>query len=505
MKPSLKARWRLVIAGRARTLLLMVPLHMLAFVALYLAAARMMEDGFVETTTETSRLLLNQAVAQLAVASDDPADEEVRRRLLDLFLAAHSDLELALLDPRGRPVGPSPGDDPRAEESVRRILAGEMEEDFWLDSTGGMSRMRGFKRVVAADRCSSCHDLGETLGVAALSLNVTDSLRGVQDRVLRNLILLIIFWGAVFGVTTALVRRSVQRSASRLVADLTAAEAGERRATVDAKLVLDSGSAALHRSLREFLVRQREREAEVASKLERTDQLASLGGLAAGLAHEIKNPLAGIMGALEILREDTGEEFTRGLCDEMLAELVRVNETLQALLTSARPSPPQLTTIDLADLLAEVHRLIEPGLRRRSIQLEVETEGESLEARIDAAKIRQVLLNLIDNAAAAIDQGGTIHLRAADFPDGGGVIVAVEDDGPGIPEDTLRQIFDPFYTTKFAGTGLGLAISQSLVEQHGGTLQVESEVGKGTTFFVFLPEGGPDDDTCDTALPREDA
>jgi two-component system nitrogen regulation sensor histidine kinase GlnL len=271
--------------------------------------------------------------------------------------------------------------------------------------------------------------------------------------------------------------------------------------------MVDLQAAPIHERPGEMLLLIHPRS--IAEKMDRTlvhrGAARSVIGMAAMLAHEIKNPLAGIKGALEILREDTGEEFTESLCNEMLGELGRVNETLQALLTSARPSPPQLTTIDVADLLSEVHRLIEPGLRRRQIRLEIVTEGDALTARIDAAKIRQVLLNLIDNAAAEIEEGGTILVRAADFPEGGGVIIAVEDDGPGIPEDTLPQIFDPFFTTKFSGTGLGLAISQSLVEQHGGTLQVESEVGKGTTFFVILPEGGPNEDAVAAEPPAADA
>jgi signal transduction histidine kinase len=98
------------------------------------------------------------------------------------------------------------------------------------------------------------------------------------------------------------------------------------------------------------------------------------------------------------------------------------------------------------------------------------------------------LVNLISNAADAIDHGGTISVRATEFPDGKGVIIAVEDDGPGISEEGLGGIFEPFYTTKFSGTGLGLAVAKSLVDKHGGRIEVESAVGAGTTFFVLLPE-----------------
>jgi len=114
------------------------------------------------------------------------------------------------------------------------------------------------------------------------------------------------------------------------------------------------------------------------------------------------------------------------------------------------------------------------------------TDGP-LEAQIDGPKIRQVLLNLIQNAAEAMEDGGTVTVRASDFPEGGGIVLAVQDDGPGIPPDQMKRVFEPFFSTKFSGTGLGLAIARSLVEQHGGTLQVDSEVGKGTNFYLILP------------------
>ena len=271
-------------------------------------------------------------------------------------------------------------------------------------------------------------------------------------------------------------------------ADLAAAEAGNVD-LLDSRpsFQLDPQAAKLHNSLRQFLQRQRERHVEVATRLAHTDQLASLGQLAAGLAHEIKNPLAGIQGALELLKQDTEDQPTTELYDEMLGELNRVNETLQALLSSARPSPPQLTPTDVRQLLEEIVRLLKPSLRRQRIALLTEVEAEHLEAEFDPTKIRQVLINLIQNSAEAMDGPGHVLLRAGTCPDGRGAVITVEDDGPGISEEHQAKIFDPFFTTKFSGTGLGLALARSMVEQHGGSLQFESAAGEGTTFYVILP------------------
>ena len=267
--------------------------------------------------------------------------------------------------------------------------------------------------------------------------------------------------------------------------------------------MLDSVSARLQIALRDFLKHHRERQVEEASRLAHTDQLASLGQLAAGLAHEIKNPLAGIQGALEILREDEDADSIKVLYGEMLSELDRVNSTLHSLLSSARPTPPRITDSDARQVIEEVHRLLAPGLRRQEISLELEFAAGDLIAKFDAAKIRQVLINLVQNAADAIGEKGEIKLSVMRCPDGTGAIFVVEDDGPGISEEHQKSIFEPFFTTKFSGTGLGLAIARTLVDQHEGTLEVESELGEGTTFYVILPESSETEDEAAEEVAEE--
>jgi two-component system, sporulation sensor kinase E len=172
----------------------------------------------------------------------------------------------------------------------------------------------------------------------------------------------------------------------------------------------------------------------------------------------------------------------------MLDELKRVNGILQQLLESGRPAPLRTVPTDLGKLLADTAELMGPSLRRHRVELKIEIAEGLPEARLDAAKIRQVLVNLIQNAAEAMKSGGHVSVRASRFPEGGGVVIAVVDDGPGMTESVRERIFQPFFTTKFTGTGLGLAITRSLVEQHGGRIDVDSELGRGTTFFVMLPD-----------------
>ena len=148
--------------------------------------------------------------------------------------------------------------------------------------------------------------------------------------------------------------------------------------------------------------------------------------------------------------------------------------------------------IDLVPPDQPFHAALYRSLGRKKVELVTHIEKGLPEIPLDAAKMRQVLLNLIQNAADAMgEKGGHVTIRAGALARRREVVLAVDDDGPGIGPDDLKHLFEPFFTTKFTGTGLGLTISKSLIEQHGGRIEVDSEVGRGTTFFVFLPESGP--------------
>ena len=487
-KPGKRARFRAFMVRRGRFWLITLPLHIFAFWILYVATARFTEMEVVGLAEDTARGQLNVAVQELDQIAVAHTSTGVVRHMFEAVLADHRNMNFKLLFPDGRTIGAATGITVPELEVVQEFIPSPRLQEVWLSAEGERERVRGISKVISTEQCVRCHPAGETLAVASMSMDVTNALQTVRQHTRRNLALLILAWAAALGGINALVRRSVQRFSSKFEEELAAAESGEGPASGAHRLVLDPHSAELQKSLQQFLRRQRQRQADVASKLAHTDQLASLGRLAAGLAHEIKNPLAGIQGALEILREDPTESETNiELYDEMLSELKRVNGTLRSLLGSARPGPARLATTDLNKLLDDVRILMAPGLRRQNVALELDLTDGPLEAQIDGSKIRQVLLNLIQNAAEAMEDGGTVTVRASDFPEGGGIVLAVQDDGPGIAPDQLKRVFEPFFSTKFSGTGLGLAIARSLVEQHGGTLQVDSEVGRGTNFYLILP------------------
>ena len=227
--------------------------------------------------------------------------------------------------------------------------------------------------------------------------------------------------------------------------------------------------------------------------LEKQEKLATLGTLAAGIAHEIRNPLTSLKARLYTLEKHLqAVPAARKDTDIIGAEISRLERIVKDVLSFARPSDPKLETIAAEGVIREVQGLMSPDLESRGVQLVAEPSPELL-IRADSAHLKQVLINLVRNAAEAIDGAGTVTLRtrAIRAPLGKreteAVILEVADSGGGIPPEVEKRLFDPFFTTKETGSGLGLPIAARIVEKHGGMLQYRTQVGHGTTFGVVLP------------------
>lgn len=238
---------------------------------------------------------------------------------------------------------------------------------------------------------------------------------------------------------------------------------------------------------------------QLESELMRTAQLSLLGELAASLAHEIKNPLAGIQGAVDILirRRQPGDPERLAL-EGVRGEVVRIDTTVRALLDRARPRPVNLAPTALTEVVRHAVMLgrgqaVSLAARARRISVEFEPPFDPMMLHLDAPLIEDAVLNLIINAIEAIDDEGRIIVRLrlslnADNQDvPGEAIVEVEDTGRGISEENLARIFVPFYTTTKNGTGLGLPAVRRIARAHGGRIDVTSTPGRGSTFSLHLP------------------
>jgi signal transduction histidine kinase len=289
-----------------------------------------------------------------------------------------------------------------------------------------------------------------------------------------------------------LVGREAVLPLHRLVAVMKKAEAGDLTVRADegrpdelgvAARGFDATLAALRRS-------QAELEAFYRERMVRADRFAAVGEIATSLAHEIKNPLAGLSGALELLAEDLSKDPRQSeVVSEMRHQVARLTHTMESLLSFARPAKAKLRSTDVNGSIEKVLFLIGQQSRGGPVSVVSQLDRALPQVMADPFQLEQVFLNICLNACQAMKGGGTLTVRSK--PGDGNVVVEIEDTGPGIPSDLRAQVFKPFFTTKREGNGLGLAISARIVAEHGGHIGYRCPPSGGTVFTVTLQQVRP--------------
>jgi two-component system sensor histidine kinase HydH len=232
--------------------------------------------------------------------------------------------------------------------------------------------------------------------------------------------------------------------------------------------------------------RYRRKQVETQRQLERAQRLSMIGQMAAGVAHEIKNPLASIKGAVEIMCDDSTPTNDRDDFRSIAQnEIRRVDSTIKEFLLFARPKESRFERLDLSDVIRTGLRQMESQLHKAGVTLEQKIHG-GIFISGDAEKVQQVLLNLLLNAIDSSNSGSEIQVSLTSLGNGTARL-AIADHGSGISEEDLQKVFDPFFTTKSSGTGLGLAIVKAIVEDHRGNIEISSTEGQGTLAQVLLP------------------
>lgn len=220
------------------------------------------------------------------------------------------------------------------------------------------------------------------------------------------------------------------------------------------------------------------------AQVRHADRLSALGELASSLAHEIRNPLAVIRASAQMVDAEVAEPGLKECTTIICGESDRIDGLIERLLDYSRPKDVRIQQLDIGELIQDVAGLARSYANQHGVQVITELSPERAPLQGDEEQLQQCLLNLVFNAVQAMPDGGTVHLRTS--VETGALQIDVADTGQGIAPEDLPQIFKPFFSTKAGGTGLGLAIVQRIVEDHGGSIEVKSELGKGTTFSLRL-------------------
>ena len=231
----------------------------------------------------------------------------------------------------------------------------------------------------------------------------------------------------------------------------------------------------------------------LTDKMVQADKLVLLGQLSAGVAHEIRNPLAAINLNLQLMKRNTGKEDKNfNYIKNAMSGAERISRIVELTLNFSRPATPKVEKVNLNQIIPNSLDMVKPIIKRKDIKLKIRLQEDLPETVADAKQIQQVFINLLTNASDAIDGSGEIRINTYTeignkANEGSYVVASIEDTGSGIQPEDLQKIFNPFFTRKTEGTGLGLPITQRILHQHNGVIDVESNANEGTCFYVKLP------------------
>ena len=363
------------------------------------------------------------------------------------------------------------------------------------------------KKIRNRTECRACHGTAtEFLGTLQLDMSFRQTQEQIADMKRAALWTMLLTGLVLAGGGGVLMIRMVDRRVTRLAAAMARVETGDLgvRAIPGGRDELGGLAESFNAMVERLRAAREEIEAYHQQRLARTERLAGLGELAASVAHEIKNPLAGIAGAVRILAEDMpASDPRKEIMGEVLAQIRRLDGTVRDLLTFARPGGPELGPCALHQVLDRVLLVLADDPSASNVRVVREYQSDLPPVSADGKLLEQVFFNLLLNAVQAMGGHGTITLRTARGEAGARrtdgtpfephVEIRVMDTGPGIPAHLLREIFTPFFTTKPRGIGLGLAITRRIVEDHGGRISGENLPGQGAMFRICLPLEGSDD------------
>lgn len=458
----------------------------------------------ITSAREGSELLL-QTIERSIYNSMRIGNTEETQSILEMVAQSQKLIAVRIFHPHGvvlKSSHPIEIGKPVDNDDYQLYLNNRYEGITYADQHGEVLRM--IKPIYNTDQCHTCHGhKTKVIGVLNVNYSLAETKRRMFE-VTQLFVFSTIATIAFLSISIAFVMfRLVRSPLNAMIEKMAKVEEGDLsvRITHAPKDEMGRLTNSFNSMIDRLDKAKKELDIYHFHQMERADRLASIGEMAAGIAHEIKNPLTGIASAITIISDDfSSSDPRKEILGEVLEQVKRMDKTVNDLLFFGKPTEPEPVCTDLNAVLrktlifASQHRGSKGGMIEKILDL----QGDIPPVYVDPKQIQQVFLNLILNAIQAMQSGGVLTIKTALMQEGEQkwVTVSIADTGQGIPDQILGKIFTPFFTTKAQGTGLGLAICHKLVAQQGGIIRVESEDGKGTVFYIELLATSTDDH-CD--------
>lgn len=350
--------------------------------------------------------------------------------------------------------------------------------------------LQAFHIIKNTEDCLKCHSKqNDVNGILEVDFDYSDAVFLLRKSQAQGVIIALVALAILSFIVLRLFNKIINRPLFQLKKAMTRMQEGDLSIHLPIRTKDEIGSLAESFNILAQKLERANRKIEnlFNTQMEKAEHLASLGEIAAGLAHEIKNPIAGIKGALEIIHKKTEDsDSNKEIFKEILVQIDKIHQIIQDLMRYARPKEIDIKLVSIEDCVESALKLAQMQVKNKNIQFHVSSKEKNIQVRLDVEKIKEVLLNLMLNSIGAIVNTGNITIAFGTESEKN-LKITVTDDGSGINKDQLSQIFQPFFTTKSEGTGLGLSICKKIIAAHSGTLEVESEEGEGTTFRILLP------------------
>jgi two-component system, NtrC family, sensor kinase len=480
------------------TRVIFISISLLAFgISIYtFLNLRREQTQLINSARESSDLLL-QTIERSIYNSMRIGNTEDTQIILEMVGQNRNLLGVRIFHPHGivlKSSHPEEVGKPVDDNDYQLFTNNRHEGIFNVEGYGEVLKMQ--KPIYNDEPCYTCH--GHKVRIIGV-LNVNYSLVETRQRIVDATKLFIFSTVAIILFLSASISmvmlKFIKKPLNRIVGNMALVEAGDLSVRMKEVRTDEVGQliSSFDSMVDKLDTAKKELEQYHFQQMERADRLASVGEMAAGIAHEIKNPLTGIAAAITIIKDDFEPEDPRTeIINEVLDQIKRLDKTVNDLLFFGKPSHPEPTFTNINSIVEKTLMFASQHRSGKDVGKKLEMDESLPAVYVDPKQIQQVFLNLILNAFQAMQNGGILTVGTAMIESEGKqwARISIADTGPGIPDQILSKIFTPFFTTKAQGTGLGLAICHKLVTQHGGRINVASEDGVGTVFTVDLPVYG---------------